>query len=311
MRIPSASLNPIRICFTCRHYPILNLDGAFQIRTEEENEEDISTYVQARFSGYEMLSASAIPALIIDRASGVFIWTRLVIEQVLELEHDAEDLEKMKAKILSVPQEIDDLYHELIRNMGLDSSSLKLIQWICFATRPLSVDELRWAMSIDTDRRYKSLQAYKSSENYISDDGWMERRVQTLSCGLAELASDTKSIQFIHQSVKDFFVEKGLKALDSSSTSTDSAIGAAQYRLSRTYLQYLAIEEIGQSRSYLHALAMEEPTTAARDDIMSEFPFLRYATTSWATITKEGNGRGVSQEDILEYFAWRSNIFVE
>jgi hypothetical protein len=77
----------------------------------------------------------------------------------------------------------------------------------------------------------------------------MKRRVQTLSRGLAEVTPPfgAQVVQFIHQSVKDFFVEKGLSALDSSLTSTDLAIGTAQSRLSRICIRYLAMEEIGRS----------------------------------------------------------------
>ncbi|KAM5353010.1 hypothetical protein ACJZ2D_017124 [Fusarium nematophilum] len=86
------------------------------------------------------------------------------------------------------------------------------------ATRPLSLDELRWAMLVDADCSLRSLVEGQNAGDYPSDDDGMEKRVQTLSCGLAEVTSDTKVVQFIHQSVKDFFIEKGLPALDASPT---------------------------------------------------------------------------------------------
>lgn len=95
----------------------------------------------------------------------------------------------------------------------------------------------------------------------------MKRRVQTLSCSLIEVTSDTKVVQFIYQSVKDFFLEKGLSALDET-TKTDVVVGIAYYRLSRTYIRYLAMEEIGRLVSH------------APYRLRSEFPFLHYATTS-------------------------------
>ncbi|KAM6512238.1 hypothetical protein FSOLCH5_009957 [Fusarium solani] len=164
-------------------------------------------------------------------------------KQVLDLEREGIGLKEIKAKIRSVPQELDALYCELIRSMGSDS--LKLIQWICFATRPLSLDELRWAMLVEVDCPHRSLYECQSAGDYPSDDDVMKRRIQTLSCGLAEVilssgdgdedlsepdsssrsidssirtevtpSSHAQVVQFIHQSVKDFFVEKGLSALD-------------------------------------------------------------------------------------------------
>ncbi|KAI8663493.1 hypothetical protein NCS57_00950500 [Fusarium keratoplasticum] len=243
--LPSNDLKEFRICFTCRHYPILDLGGVFEVCLEDESRKDIATFVQHELSSFRE-RISTIPDLITERADGVFLWAMLVVKRVLDLELEGAGLKQIEAVILSVPQELDALYRELIQSMSPDS--LKLIQWICFATRPLSLDELRWAMLIDADCLYRSLRECQSAGDYPSDDDGMKRRVQTLSCGLAEVTSDAKVIQFIHQSVKDFFVEKGLSALDESAK-TDSVVGIAHHRLSRTCIRYLAMEEIGRSRT--------------------------------------------------------------
>ncbi|KAK3371451.1 hypothetical protein B0T24DRAFT_320290 [Lasiosphaeria ovina] len=180
---------------------------------------------------------------------------------VLDLEREGAGSAKIEAAVYSIPRDLDELYRQLIRSM--EPASLKLIQWICFATRPLSTDELRWAMVIEADCPHRSLQACQSEEEYVSDNVRMKRQVQTLSRGLAEV-THAQDVQFIHQSVKDFFVEKGLSALDGSVTSTEVAI-RAHFRFSRICIRYLAMEEIGRSTSY--------------ND--SDFPFLRYAVTSW------------------------------
>ncbi|CZR49697.1 uncharacterized protein FPRO_14825 [Fusarium proliferatum ET1] len=193
------------ICFTCRHYPILGQTCQFEICLEEENRQDISTYVRAQLSLSRELTASTIPDLITKHAQGVFIWAYLVVDRILGLNNEGEGLKRIEKEIYSIPPELDDLYNELIRNMDERPASLKLIQWICFSVRPLSLDELRWAMIIDADCPSKSLQECKNMEDHISDSDRMNRRVQTLSCGLVEVTSDAKVVQFIHQSVKDFF----------------------------------------------------------------------------------------------------------
>ncbi|KAH7012312.1 ankyrin repeat-containing domain protein [Microdochium trichocladiopsis] len=295
-RLPSINLKEFRICFTCRHYPILDLDGVFTIYTEEENKKDISTFVRDKLSSFRVRTSSMIPDLITERAQGVFLWAWLVVNQVLDLERKGAGSTKIDAEIRSVPQMLDDLYRELIRNMGPDS--LKLIQWICFATRPLSLDELRWALVVEADCPHRSLYECQSAGDYTSDEEGMKRRVQTLSCGLAEITSDTKVVQFIHQSAHDFFVEKGLLVLDGAA-GPDFLVGIAHYRLSRICIHYLAMEEIGRL------------ATLKRNDIASEFPFLHYATTSWVAHTKESDARSVLQDDLPEYFAWPSNTLVE
>ncbi|KAG7415553.1 Protein TANC2 [Fusarium oxysporum f. sp. rapae] len=294
-RLPSSGLKQSRICFTCRHYPILNLDGVFEVWVEKENRKDISTFVQDKLSSFRKRTSSTLPDLITEHADGVFLWAWLVVNQVLDLERKGIGLKKIEAEIRSVPQELDTLYRQLIQSMSPDS--VKLIQWICFAMRPLSLDELQWAMLVDADCPHQSLYECQTAGDYTSDDERMLRRVQTLSCGLAEVKSDRKVVQFIHQSVKDFFIEKGLPALDENAEA-EAIVGIAHYRLSRTCIRYLTMEEIGRSASQ-------------KSEMISEFPFLHYATTSWVAHTKQSNARSVSQEDLLEYFAGPSNTLME
>jgi len=294
-----------RICFACRHYPILDRDFKFEICLEHENMQDISTYVMAQLSQSHRLTISMVPASITKRADGVFMWARLVVEDVLDLERQGTSLKKIENKVNAIPPELDELYDELVRNMREDDeqASLKLIQWICFATRPLSLDELRWAMTVDADCPHKSLRQCKDAEDYVHDSDTMEKRLKTLSHGLAEAVSSSSGrvVQFIHQSVKDFFVEKGLSTfgsnLKSAGTETD-LVGIAHYRLSRTCIRYLAMEEIGQS-------------TIVGDDLISEFPLLHYVTTSWVSHVKQSEERMVSQDDLLNYFAWPSETLLQ
>ncbi|KAM5349338.1 hypothetical protein ACJ41O_005843 [Fusarium nematophilum] len=303
--LPTISLKHFHVCFTCRQYPILEVDCALQICADDENRDDISMFIHNKLSSF----SSTIPDLIASRAQGVFLWAWLMVKQVLNLKRKGVGLKTMEAKIHSVPQELDDLYRELIRNM--DSDSLKLIQWICFATRPLSLDELRWAMLVDADCPYRSLNECQAAGDYPSDDDGMKRRVQTLSRGLAEVTSDAKVVQFIHQSVKDFFVKKGLSTLDET-TKTDFVVGIAYRRLSRTCIRYLAMEEIGRLASHEH----HKPNHLVykfdeRYRLRSKFPFLHYAITSWVAHMKQSDARSVPQDDLLEYLAGPSNTLIE
>ncbi|RSL38004.1 hypothetical protein CEP53_015273, partial [Fusarium sp. AF-6] len=291
-----SSGSQFHICFTCRHYPILDLNDAFEVCVEDENRKDIATFVQDRLSSFRERTSPTIPDLIMKRADGVFLWARLVVKQVLDLELEGSGLKHIEAVIRSVPQELNALYRQLIQNMS--PVSLKLIQWICFAIRPLSLDELRWAMLIDADCPHRSLSKCQAAGDYASDDGQMKRRVQTPSRGLVEATSDAKVIQFIHQSVQDFFIEKGRSTLDGTA-SADFAVGIAHHQLSMTCIRYLAMEEIGRAASH-------EP-----DSLRSEFPLLHYATISWIAHTKQSDARNVPQKDLLECFTWPSNTLVE
>ncbi|KAJ4147118.1 hypothetical protein LMH87_001665 [Akanthomyces muscarius] len=210
-----ASISPenlqFLICITCRHYPVLDLGSAYEIALEGENEKDISAYVQDRLSLVDEKSASRIADVITNRADGIFMWASLQIDRALELELNGASLAKIEAEVLSTPRGLFGVYEELVQNMKERSKSLKMIQWICFAMRPLSLDELRWVLAVDADRTspIKSLKKAQESDEYITSSERMELRLKSLSCGLVEavLSLDRRVAQFIHQSVRDFFVE--------------------------------------------------------------------------------------------------------
>ncbi|KAL8294757.1 hypothetical protein RB600_000626 [Gaeumannomyces tritici] len=281
------------VCFSCRQYPILQLrDGlTVLLDTEEAHTQDIATFVKACVSKNRL--DVNIGDLVINSAQGVFMWARLVLEQAVDLSCDGRSPQDIEAAIRRTPQDLNNLYHTLIQGVKEPLRTLKLLQWICFSTRPLTTDELQWAMAVDPDGSHKSLKNCRQSGGFIENDR-IDRRIKALSRGLAEIvpSSHTPVVQFIHQSVKDFFVETGLSVLDSSSM---SAIGMAHHRLSKICIRYLATEEIGQSTSY-----------ERRD-----FPFLHYATTSWVAHAKQSDTMNVGQKDLVESFCWPSEALLE
>lgn len=186
LRTLSTTNAQFRICVTCRHYPILDQNCDFEICPEHENKQDISIYVRDHLSERPELAESPIPSFITDSASGVFMWARLVIRQVLDLDNDGVPLEEIKQRISLIPPELDELYHEPVRGMREKQASLKLVQWVCFATRPMTLDELRWAMAVESSS-HRSLRECQTSRDYTPGTDRMKRRIQTLSGGLAEV----------------------------------------------------------------------------------------------------------------------------
>ncbi|PTB60145.1 hypothetical protein M431DRAFT_476679 [Trichoderma harzianum CBS 226.95] len=267
---------------------------------ERENRGDISTYVRSELFPYGESMSITIPDLIIDRASGVFLWAELVVKIGVDLGLNGDGPAKIMAAVHSIPKDLDELYKRLIHNMT--PASLKLIKWVCFATRPLSVSELRWAMAVRAD--YSSLNACQNAEDYIPDDDRMKKQIVKLSRGLAEVTTgDDLIVQFIHQSVKDFFIDKGLSKLVEEivgdSTTPYAATGMSHLELSKTCIKYFAMEEIVQLKNY------------ERQKLYAEFPFLRYAISSWVAHLKESDDYGITPEGVLSLLEWPSNDILD
>ncbi|PCD23153.1 hypothetical protein AU210_014676 [Fusarium oxysporum f. sp. radicis-cucumerinum] len=278
------------ICFSCRQYPILELDGGSTIQLDTENNADITTYIQTRFSG--SYTDAQIQSIISAHARGVFMWAHLVVDRVLQMKRQGEPKSKIEAVIKQIPQDLNDLYHGLIQQLIQQRTkenrldAMKLMQWICFSTRPLTTDELQWAMAVDPDCTHKSLDECQRSDDFITDND-MDGRIKTLSCGLTEIVPSTNArvVQFIHQSVKDYFVERGLSLL--YGTGPPDLVGTAHCRLSRSCIRYLRMVVLSQSGSL------------SKDD-KSRFPLLHYATTSWVSHVKLGEPAEVSPNDLLD-----------
>src|SRR5204862_1437625 len=112
-------------------------------------------------------------------------------------------------------------------------------------------------------------------------DERMETLVKTQSGGLAEVKdhNDERIVQFIHESVSDFLIQKGIKKLSSSA---GSATG--HHRLSRSCINYIAMEEVAW------------PSNMTGADIIHQFPFMRYATACWPLHCRRAESEGYSQE---------------
>lgn len=117
---------------------------------------------------------------IYSRAQGVFLWAHLVVERVLQIKREAEPKGKIKAEIKRVPQGLDKLYRQLIQGIKDRPDALKLMQWICFSTRPLTTVELQWSMAVDPKCAHKSLDECYQSDDFITDKD-IDRRIKTLS----------------------------------------------------------------------------------------------------------------------------------
>lgn len=299
----AAASFPCQVCFTCRHYPILSLDYGLEICVENENGEDISTFVHSE------LSESKIPPdLIIQRANGIFMWCRLVVRRLRLVEMDATA--SIEEEIKCIPPRLDDLYLDLVNSLERKTDSLRLMQWVCFSTRPLTLDELCWAMAMASQCSHRLVEQCQDDKNCVPSNEMFKRRLKSLSGGLIETVQsigDEQSVelvQFIHQSAKDFFLTTGLSALMTYSTgpvSTDiDIVPAAHYQLSRSCLRYLGMEEFHNETGLFYLY---------RSQWIASFPFVDYAATQWAFHARQTEES--RQADFMGLFRWPSDSILD
>lgn len=316
------------ICFSCRHYPLIALKNGLKINVGDNNANDIKIYVSNQLG--EQNDLAGIRDHIIEKARGNFKWVEIVAKIVIDWQRRGLSLKSIQKKITSIPEKLSELYKGLLT--AIDKSekpeSFHLFQWICYALRPLSLTELRFAMAVDVDTICQSISECQDLEQYVATDEEMEKRVCHLSSGLAEVIRHHGKpiVQLIHQSVGDFLCDKeGLRLLHESQdlAPAKSAFGLAHFRLSRSCIKYLSMEEFLNStgwRSDINdPLAVTYHRVQDTGDLPTDFPFLEYAAVFWIQHAEIIEKDGGSQEDLISCFqstsVWQSwldahNFFV-
>lgn len=295
-RLPSSNFR-CGIIFSCRHYPIFELHGGSSIQLEQENNLDIDSYIQNRLSGGNV--RPEIKDIICRRAQGGFLWANLVANNVLRAVSDGKSDDEIRSEIEQVPQDLHDFYSNLVDSIRDRSEALKLLQWICFSTRPLKTDEMQWAMAINPENEIDTLEDCQQSNRFIQGRN-IERRVKSLTRGLVEtvlpVTGGTHFVQFIHQTVKEFFLATGLTKLNDKG---DPKLleSTAHCCLSRSCISYLRMSISALSDSNHWDKSM--------------LPLLHYAATSWISHTKLAEEAETPPSRIIDQFGLSMDRFVE
>ena len=190
--VTSASLsgNDVRLCLSSRHYPNVSLHGCSEIWMEDHNMLDISTHVRNKMGlvSNDQESMELI-AIILAKASGVFLWVVLVVEILLRAEDEGKTFGQKRASLQQLPTELEDLFARILEALSIDErrDTLRLLKWIALAQRRLMPIEVCFALALESPNPPLSLEKWRVSEEYIRDKSQMSKMIRTRSRGLVEI----------------------------------------------------------------------------------------------------------------------------
>ncbi|EAU31376.1 predicted protein [Aspergillus terreus NIH2624] len=174
--------------------------------------------------------------------------------------------------------------------------TLLCIQWILYAQRPLTREELYFAIigATETD---PSLLEWDQNEITPED---MKRFILDSSKGLAELTKSKRpTVQFIHESVRDFLKDEGFRNLHANVGSV--APGPGNEALKKSCLNYVTLD---LSTCVIIPdplpVAKSEDAKHLREIVAEKFPFFRYAVQNVFYHADTALGHGISQRHFLE-----------
>ena len=312
----SATKSKMRICISCRHYPVPSTISGSEIRVENLNENDITSFIQDKLrievlagaQPDERLAWKSLVEELTQRASGVFQWARLVVPMAAKYIDDGESPSEIRRRLREVPEELSAVYKHILEQV-IDRANrprtLLLLRWVCLASQPLTVTELRVALAAAKAKISPDRHHYLDAEDFVDTDNRMERLIVSLSGGLVETISDgentDKRVQVIHQSVNDFLVPDGLTTLSSLTGEVKKAgchemlksdpwhvVQRSHGLLFRGCLNYISLEEVRFKADFDGDEHVESPT-----------PFLQYAVTQLFHHAQQSNEHYFSDEDFM------------
>ncbi|RDW72727.1 uncharacterized protein DSM5745_07899 [Aspergillus mulundensis] len=200
-----------RACFSSRHYPYINIERGIRLTLESQLGHcvDLETYINKRLLIQDRNFLEQLRPQVLEKASGVFMWVVLVVD-ILNKEYRRGAL-ALRRRLAEIPSNLSELFKYIIRRDNANMEDVLLcILWILYSKRPLKPTEFYhaiWsglALNALADSNLPDI----SDENVGEKVDRLNRRVINCSKGLAEVTgSNQPTVQFIHESVRDFLVK--------------------------------------------------------------------------------------------------------
>lgn len=199
----SESQHCLHICFSSRHYPTIRVTKGIEVILENENDHlaDIAAFVNANLEVNDPEQAPAVAREIVAKSAGIFLWAALVVP-ILNREYAAGRIYAVQRRLNEIPEKLNGLFQIILTRDGQNLQEFRLaIQWTLFASSPLQLEEYYYAMALGSG---ENISTKWIRENISQDD--MRRFVSSSSKGLIE-TTKSQTVQFIHESVRDFLLE--------------------------------------------------------------------------------------------------------
>lgn len=192
-----------------------------------------------------------------------------------------------------------ELFEDILqRGIQDDENVVPILQWISFAQRPLACEELYFAVRSDRPG-FDITEPWDRDED---DTETMKLFILNSSRGLAELTRGKKpTVQFIHESVRDYLRETGFRILAPELHS--SLLGSTHEYMKRCCSRWMAdgvIEQLSSPKDLPKAKSQE--ARELREKAAAYFPFLEYSVNYLVQHAELACSHGISQFSFVESF---------
>ena len=246
----------------------------------DDTKVDIQLFLTKNLRGIPALTTkidapNSVEEIIWTKSSGCFLWVHLVLSELRQVHTTTEVIEVLE----SVPSDMTELYGRILDSMSRMPYGIRLakaiLSWTACATRPLTIEELHFALEIDMNDTVNSVpEAIEST------------------CGQLVYVDTTLKVHMVHQTAREF-----LLGLDNKS---DFAISRKEghKRLGMVCLKYLNGNQMVAQHRKLSVSRIPRERSA----------FVSYASKSLSTHISFSSSRDDELLEALSKFLSSSNV---
>ena len=318
--------NPFYVCLASRHYPKISVRSSEELRLEDHNghHNDIAGYVHNKLRLGNGQLEEELATEILHKSSGVFLWVVLVVA-ILNKEGDRGNQHLLRAQLQRIPTGLFDILEEIRYQDASDERFLPAIRWVLFSCVPLKAEELYYAILVSTgqlttesifwnrqiiDARVINDFILSSSKGLVEIGGEDLEGTSNLAgspeaeMSLARVARLGGKVQFIHEVVREYFLEHGLTKLDPEAL--DHPIATSHQCLSRCCQSYVRLAYPDLTRKVERS---SNPDRELSQIVKKSFPFLDYSLKMALTHATLATQMGRRIVGLAENFPWDQWIF--
>ncbi|KAK5563056.1 hypothetical protein LTR43_011324, partial [Exophiala xenobiotica] len=206
-----------------------------------------------------------------QQAGGVFRWVECQLRSLCKYPCIVSHLKKW---LSALPPSLDATYERMLCSIELRKEAQKILSLLCYASRPLSIDEIAEAFAVDIDE----LEYYDPESKFRGgpDD------VLRICPGLVAINLRNDGIQEVrieHFSVQEYLLSDRIR---SGRAAYFALSGPSQHgRISKTCLLYLQVHD------FLHQ--------TLTSDLLRQYAFARYAAEFWYHHYRQADGQFAQQ----------------
>lgn len=198
------------------------------LRLQDLTRNDMKTYLDGTIGSHARMQlllsenpkqASELINTILSKASGVFLWVRLVVKSLLDGFQNYDRISDLKQRVDELPNELGNLYMHMFQAMEkrYQCHAAQLIRMVIRGVAvqqsgTLTILQLSFADESNPTRAITAPVGPISNTEMQARSEAMEGRLQSRCCGLIEVdhTGDQTVVQVLHKSVLDFLAEENM-----------------------------------------------------------------------------------------------------